>query len=187
MQLNGKSIYEEREGRIRDKSRAYINIVGEGEGEVEKALKLSGSEMDGHKLVVTALWLSLGTRRIRRNQAVAVTGYDTSLPSKLIKSALRKHFSSCVEVTNVFFVPKKRRINTTKGPKRVRDMGGWPLQNGRLAFFGYIPPSERLANPNWREQMIESCREKLMIQKKMAQAAEDNDAKEDGPSSSSRL
>ncbi|CAA7044301.1 unnamed protein product [Microthlaspi erraticum] len=164
MQLKRKSFSEWKERRVR---RAYVYI--RGEGAVEKALKLSGSEMDGHKLVVNTLWFTppTGTSRIRRDEVVAVTGYDTSLPSKLIKSAF--------VYADVYGKGAKEKDNMGDSPP-------WATLDGELPFYGLLPLSERLANPNWKEQLIEGWRKK-----KMAQAAEDDDAEEGGPSSSLRL
>lgn len=36
-----------------------------------------------------------------RSQAISVTGYDLSLPQDDLKSALRKHFASCGEITDI--------------------------------------------------------------------------------------
>ncbi|CAN6805561.1 unnamed protein product, partial [Brassica oleracea] len=44
-----------------------------------------------------------------RSEGVSVRGYDNSLPSNDIKSALTKHFASCGEITDVF-VLKRRAI-----------------------------------------------------------------------------
>ncbi|KAL0672375.1 hypothetical protein Bca4012_000355 [Brassica carinata] len=43
------------------------------------------------------------------SEGVSVRGYDNSLPSNDIKSALTKHFASCGEITDVF-VLKRRAI-----------------------------------------------------------------------------
>ncbi|CAA7044278.1 unnamed protein product [Microthlaspi erraticum] len=92
---------------------AYIEISGKGSE--EEALKLSGSEMDGQKLVVTrpsrpmkkARRKSLKSDRYGRSKSVIVRGYDSSLPRKIIKSALGKHFSSCGEVLEVALLPNQ--------------------------------------------------------------------------------
>ncbi|CAA7044277.1 unnamed protein product [Microthlaspi erraticum] len=95
------------------KSHAYIDIWGKGSE--EKALQLSGSEMDGHKLVVTlplrpmtrARRRALKQERSSRSESMIVWGYDTSLPRKIIKRALGKHFSSCGEVLEVDLRPNQ--------------------------------------------------------------------------------
>uniref|UniRef100_A0A1J3EAH3 Nucleolin 1 n=1 Tax=Noccaea caerulescens TaxID=107243 RepID=A0A1J3EAH3_NOCCA len=95
------------------KRHAYIEILGEGAK--EKALELNGIEMDGHKLVVTAPLLPLKRKALKsakrdrssRSELIFVRGYDTSLPRKIIKRALGKHFSSCGEVLEVDVVPNQ--------------------------------------------------------------------------------
>ncbi|CAA7044282.1 unnamed protein product [Microthlaspi erraticum] len=90
---------------------AYIDIWGiDAE---EKALQLNGTEMDGHKLVVTpplrpmkrARRRALKNDRSARSDTMIVEGYDTSVPRKIMKSALHKHFSSCGEVLEVDLYP----------------------------------------------------------------------------------
>uniref|UniRef100_A0A1J3KAU5 Nucleolin 1 n=1 Tax=Noccaea caerulescens TaxID=107243 RepID=A0A1J3KAU5_NOCCA len=92
---------------------AYIDIWGKGVE--EKALQLNGTEMDGHKLVVTlplrpmkkTRRRALKNDRYRRSEIMIVRGYDTSLPRKIIMRALGKHFSSCGEVLEVDVVPNQ--------------------------------------------------------------------------------
>ncbi|CAA7044283.1 unnamed protein product [Microthlaspi erraticum] len=106
------------------KSHAYIEILGQGAK--EKALQLSGSEMNRHKLIVTAPLLPLKrtlredlksakSDRFGRSKMIIVKRYDTSLPRKIIKSALSNKFSSCGEVLEVdLLYPHKRKPDNTK-------------------------------------------------------------------------
>ncbi|CAH2074465.1 unnamed protein product [Thlaspi arvense] len=76
-----------------------------GEGAEEKALKLSGSDMGGHKVVATPYpfqatdldpVLSLTRDSDNRRQlTMGVTGYDISLPVDHVERMLFEHFSQC--------------------------------------------------------------------------------------------
>ncbi|WZY80171.1 hypothetical protein YC2023_026555 [Brassica napus] len=88
----------------------------------EKALALDGTDMGGWNVTVKVLphddlefttdqlaAMSISHFKKTRSEGVSVRGYDTSLPSNDIKSALTKHFASCGEITDVF-VFKRRAI-----------------------------------------------------------------------------
>ncbi|XP_010423843.1 PREDICTED: nucleolin 2-like [Camelina sativa] len=51
-------------------------------------------------------------RVIRDVRRVVVTGYDTGLPRDVVKSALRKHFASCGEITDVYIPKNYTKDNT---------------------------------------------------------------------------
>ncbi|KAG2334826.1 hypothetical protein Bca52824_006006 [Brassica carinata] len=89
-------------------------VVLIGEGAKEKASLLDGSEVGGRKLTVSPVeqptdGLSTSVRAARyvadfqrkMSEAISVTGYDPSLPRDDVKSALRKHFASCGEITDI--------------------------------------------------------------------------------------
>ncbi|CAA7039742.1 unnamed protein product [Microthlaspi erraticum] len=82
----------------------YGFIYVRGEGAEEKALELSGSDMGGRNLVTKAYpfhetYLDLELTPMKAEyslqQTMKVSGYDTSLPEKVVESMLRRHFSSC--------------------------------------------------------------------------------------------
>uniref|UniRef100_A0A1J3JT93 Nucleolin 1 n=1 Tax=Noccaea caerulescens TaxID=107243 RepID=A0A1J3JT93_NOCCA len=86
-----------------------------GEGAIEKALKLSGSDMGGRKVIAKAYPLQakqldpefasiLAASRDqdnRQQRTMGVTGFDTTLPRDVVASTLRKHFSKCGTVQPV--------------------------------------------------------------------------------------
>ncbi|CAH8350959.1 unnamed protein product [Eruca vesicaria subsp. sativa] len=76
--------------------RAVVYIVGEST--VEKALQLSGSDVGGWKAIVTPYPFP---KDAGRSITIWVSGYDTSLSEIDIESAIRQHFSSCGEITDV--------------------------------------------------------------------------------------
>ncbi|KAH0887903.1 hypothetical protein HID58_050332 [Brassica napus] len=93
-----------------------------GKGAEEKALALDGTDMGGWNVTVKVLphddlefttdqlaAMSISHFKKTRSEGVSVRGYDNSLPSNDIKSALTKHFASCGEITDVF-VLKRRAI-----------------------------------------------------------------------------
>ncbi|XP_022573196.2 nucleolin 1-like [Brassica napus] len=88
----------------------------------EKALALDGTDMGGWNVTVKVLphddlefttdqlaAMSISHFKKTRSEGVSVRGYDNSLPSNDIKSALTKHFASCGEITDVF-VLKRRAV-----------------------------------------------------------------------------
>ncbi|CAH8350958.1 unnamed protein product [Eruca vesicaria subsp. sativa] len=76
--------------------RAFVYIVGEST--VDKALQLSGSDVGGWKAIVTPYPFP---QDAGRSITLRVSGYDTSLSEIDIESAIRQHFSSCGEITDV--------------------------------------------------------------------------------------
>ncbi|CAA7055859.1 unnamed protein product [Microthlaspi erraticum] len=162
---------------------AYIEIWGDCAR--EKALQRSGSEINGHKIVVTAPSLplkrslrralkSVKNDRFCRSKTVMVKGYDPSLPSHFIKSALRKHFSSCGEVMEVEFCDHTEGIFVSiygeDAKKKALQLSGSDMEGSKLVvekpplfvprtpggpltpddyMTGRLPLSERKANPNW--------------------------------------
>ncbi|WZY80169.1 hypothetical protein YC2023_026553 [Brassica napus] len=100
---------------------SFFQLCG-GEGAEEKALALDGTDMGGWNVTVKVLphddlefttdqlaAMSISHFKKTRSEGVSVRGYDNSLPSNDIKSALTKHFASCGEITDVF-VLKRRAI-----------------------------------------------------------------------------
>ncbi|CAH2073343.1 unnamed protein product, partial [Thlaspi arvense] len=93
--------------------RAFVVLC---KGAEEKALQLNGSEvMEGWKADVKVMScegseyttdqlaaMSVAHCRRRLSHGISVTGYDASLPAEDVKSALRKHFSTCGHITDVF-------------------------------------------------------------------------------------
>jgi hypothetical protein len=158
------------------KSHAYIEILGECAK--ENALHLSGIEMDGHKLVVTAPLLPL-ERTLREDLKSAKSHRSVR---KIIKRALGKHFSSCGEVLEVdLLYPRNRKPDNTdcagvsiygEGAKEKAlqlggsDMGGFKLVvedpfllnqpevpvKPRDIPICYPPVKVRRSDPNWREK-----------------------------------
>lgn len=45
-----------------------------------------------------------------RSEAISVTGYDPSLPQDDVKSALRKHFASCGEITDILVLDRLHNL-----------------------------------------------------------------------------
>nr|XP_018472753.1 PREDICTED: nucleolin 1-like [Raphanus sativus] len=99
-------------------------VVLRGEGAKEKASLLDGSEVGGRKLTVSPVeeptdGLSTSVRAARyvadfqrkRSQAISVTGYDLSLPQDDLKSALRKHFASCGEITDILVLDSRALVH----------------------------------------------------------------------------
>ncbi|CAE6039095.1 unnamed protein product [Arabidopsis arenosa] len=88
-----------------------------GEGAEERALKLHGSYMGGHKLVVepypfhaTYLDHKLAPMREADNKqqyTFFVEGYDTSLPLDYVKFKLYEHFSKCGSIRFIISVTQK--------------------------------------------------------------------------------
>ncbi|KAG5402918.1 hypothetical protein IGI04_009037 [Brassica rapa subsp. trilocularis] len=87
-----------------------------------QALALDGTDMGGWNVTVKVLphddlefttdqlaAMSISHFKKTRSEGVSIRGYDNSLPSNDIKSALTKHFASCGEITDVF-VLKRRAI-----------------------------------------------------------------------------
>ncbi|KAG7549964.1 RNA-binding domain superfamily [Arabidopsis thaliana x Arabidopsis arenosa] len=104
----------------RDPERGYLSSVAwmaiRGEkGTGGKVLDLNGSDFEGCKLVVEAspsqgpniefspeAAASRSARsRLFRSIIVSVSGFDPWLPEHDLESSLRRHFSSCGEVTNI--------------------------------------------------------------------------------------
>ncbi|XP_018474128.2 nucleolin 1-like [Raphanus sativus] len=93
----------------------YIYILGDGAE--EKALQLSGSEMEGRKIVATSTheeFLKLTPEMTARlaeaeraydGKMIIVRGYDTSLPAADIKTFLTNRFSSCGEIVDFQLFP----------------------------------------------------------------------------------
>ncbi|ESQ48108.1 hypothetical protein EUTSA_v10021355mg [Eutrema salsugineum] len=113
-----------------------------GDGAEEKALKLSGSEMLGRKLVATsaahrfpkptpkmAARLANADRKLR-SKMIHVSGYDTSLRPDDIKSALINHFSSCGEILD--FVLFREEDTPVNDPKFMAPI---PFTNNALLFI----------------------------------------------------
>ncbi|CAF2357666.1 unnamed protein product [Brassica napus] len=69
-----------------------------GEGAVDKALQLSGSDMGGWTVIAEPHPFP---EDADCDPVVAVQGYDTSLSKSDIKKVLTTHFSSCGEVTEI--------------------------------------------------------------------------------------
>ncbi|KAG2269677.1 hypothetical protein Bca4012_062694 [Brassica carinata] len=88
----------------------YIYILGDGAE--EKALQLSGSEMEGCKIVATSthgeflkLTPAMAARLAEAERTAA--SYDTSLPAADIEASLTNHFSSCGEIVTLQLYPRK--------------------------------------------------------------------------------
>ncbi|CAH8350980.1 unnamed protein product [Eruca vesicaria subsp. sativa] len=79
-------------------SAAIIYLIGEDEFVVDKAMQLSGSEVEGWKAIVTPYPFARSAGRLIM---VYVTGYDTSLSEIDLESALREHFSSCGKIGTI--------------------------------------------------------------------------------------
>ncbi|VVA95939.1 unnamed protein product [Arabis nemorensis] len=93
---------------------AYIYFVGEGA--VDKALELSGSDVGGWNVCAEAypFWDNNGTM-------FTVLGFDPSLLDSEIERALREHFSSCGVVTEVTIFKKRASVALElSGSKLVR-------------------------------------------------------------------
>ncbi|CAH2073329.1 unnamed protein product, partial [Thlaspi arvense] len=129
-------------------------VVLRGEGAEEKALQLNGSDMGGWKAAVKAIPMkdsefttdqlaAMTVAHFQRNRSrgISVTGYDTSVPADEVKRALRKHFSSCGQITDVFVLNSRALVyffgigavdNALKRSRRkversASGVGGWRL------------------------------------------------------------
>ncbi|CAG7878994.1 unnamed protein product [Brassica rapa] len=105
---------------------SFFQLCG-GEGAEEKALALDGTDMGGWNVTVKVLphddlefttdqlaAMSISHFKKTRSEGVSVRGYDNSLPSNDIKSALTKHFASCGEITDVFVLKRRRQQSSTE-------------------------------------------------------------------------
>ncbi|KAH0887822.1 hypothetical protein HID58_050251 [Brassica napus] len=99
-------------------------LVLRGEGAKERALLLDGSEVGGRKLTLSPIeqptdGMTTSARAAKyvadfqrsRSEAISVTGYDPSLPQEDLKSALRKHFASCGEITDILILDSRALVH----------------------------------------------------------------------------
>ncbi|VVB17566.1 unnamed protein product [Arabis nemorensis] len=82
---------------------AYIYFVGEGA--VDKALELSGSDVGGWNVFAKAYPFM-----DNESTSLIVQGYDTSLTESEIDHLSREHFSSCGEITKVMILKKRAAV-----------------------------------------------------------------------------
>ncbi|KAG2309127.1 hypothetical protein Bca52824_028875 [Brassica carinata] len=133
--------------------RALVILLGDGAE--EKALQLNGTDIGGWNALVKVepeeerdeeadLYRSTLADRIRNDRrfwfGVAVRGYDTSLPVDEVESALRKHFSSCGEITHVFVSTLDKKTNIyfyqEDGEARALDLSGNEVGGFEIAVTG---------------------------------------------------
>ncbi|KAG7580344.1 RNA-binding domain superfamily [Arabidopsis suecica] len=127
------------------KSFAFVDFATEGA--VEKALKLSGSAVEGGWRVfvkespfngdyIDPGWADVSFKHFSSERELIVSGYDSSLPEIDLQIGLSKHFSSCGEVTGVTILPTCRKatifIREEGAAEKAlelsgRDMGGWNI------------------------------------------------------------
>ncbi|CAH2033804.1 unnamed protein product [Thlaspi arvense] len=97
-------------------SRALVYFVGEGA--VDKALKLNGSDVGG---------LGKSVLRLIRLTTTIVRGYDTSLSDTEIEMAVRELLSSCGEVREVCVAKRGYTALSIKGfeaPEKALELNG---------------------------------------------------------------
>ncbi|XP_023642606.1 nucleolin 1 [Capsella rubella] len=132
---------------------ALIRITGEGA--LEKALQLSGTdvqvggwpvwrvlakevkeftEFKGEYLDPPRPSVEVKLKHVSTQRRMLVTGYDTSLPEIDLQIGLSKHFSTCGEVTGVMILPTIGSISirgegAAEKARELsgRDVGGWNI------------------------------------------------------------
>ncbi|CAL9224586.1 unnamed protein product [Arabidopsis halleri] len=113
------------------------------EGAVEKALKLSGSAVEGGWRVfaketpftrdyIDPGWAHVSFKHFSSVRKLVVSGYDTWLPEIDLQIGLSKHFSSCGEVIVFFYRKAIISIREEGAAEKAlalsgRDVGGWNI------------------------------------------------------------